>query len=164
MRVVALGLKLEIILFIKLYQPFYGSSLHQYQHISRTSAQGSHHPTLIVSWWEILKGALACPFPITGKLLCHKAWELPLQQVGLEHSDRSHSSHSGTSCFLYNDGVVPEYVWQLGSTWLLNTTSHNTQWKISLEMKIIGWKRPGPKEPGEWKQEKSVEEYHVWRI
>ena len=45
---VVLRIKMEIILFIKLYYTFDGSSLYQYQHTSRTTAHGSHHSTLKV--------------------------------------------------------------------------------------------------------------------
>ena len=48
MRVVAMRLKMEIILFIKLYLALDGYPLHQYQLTSRTTAQGAHQSTLDV--------------------------------------------------------------------------------------------------------------------
>ena len=64
---------------------------------------------------------------------------LPWQPVGLEHSDRRHTAHSGPTCYLHNDGVIRVHVWHFGVNVVVQKMHPtNTQSKISFGMEIYG--------------------------
>ena len=116
MRVVAMRLKMEIIFFIKLYHPPDGWSLISVSaylqnnfsvcwssnpHIVRLRA--SHMlPYMYLSTHRLAVGAQGLigimPF----------LWK----PVGLDFQREGHSTHSGHTCSLHNNGYFSEHVWQ----------------------------------------------------
>ena len=149
-------------MFIKYSHPYDESSLYHHKHTSRTTAQGPHHPTVSVCWWEFHKCAQKCPFVFKWKLLGHKAqftsWALPRQQVGLGHSDGRHITHSGPTCSVKIYHII-HYPWTCvlfqGQDFVQTLHPMNTQCKISFGMKICGWIIPTTQ--GSWRMETSKE-------
>jgi len=105
-RVVALRLKMEITLFIKLHHIFDVSSLYQYQHYSRTTPQGTHHPTLDV-WGETFQNRLKHA-PFVTRLDGHQGITRASSWSGTLRRKSYHTS--GLNCSLHNHGIINK-VW-----------------------------------------------------
>ena len=115
--------------------------LGEYQHTSRTIAQGAHHPNLKAWAWEISTCHPTCTSYLTECQLDLKTqWALP---VALDFHREGNKAHTGPTCSLCNYGCFPENVWQFRFNILFqNLHPSNTMYDSQLEKKIYEWKRP----------------------
>ena len=142
--------KMGIILLIKMYHPPGSSSLHQFQHNSRTKAQCAQHQTLEVWVWLLPTCHPNDPSHPTEWQCGHKAqctWcHFRGNQFSWNFQRKGNSAHSGPTCSLPNYGSFPEHVRQF-SVNIVFPKPHlsNTQYKLSVRKKIFEWKRPTSK-------------------
>lgn len=169
MRVVALSLMLEIILFIKLphisdgsfftsvstylqNKNSYGPTPNPQYMRMRASEKGSNMP--LCSHRE--------PIVAQGSISVRAS---PRQWGCLDNIHRSNTDHSWPTCSLHNDGVIHELVCHFGVNFVVQTLHPtNTRWKISFRMKICGWKYPPLQLDWRMKTREECGGHHVPRI
>ena len=139
---------MEIMPFLKLYPHLIDHPLHQYQHNSRSRAQGAHFTTLNVWGWDFSKLVLSFPSPLTESLLCHRAQWASCHCHGIHlawnFQREGNSTNSGPTCSLHNDGSFSKHM--SGSMHLFNQCIpgiHSIQ--SHLERKYVFEKDPLPK-------------------
>lgn len=152
MRVVPMRLKLEIILFNKMYHPSYGSS---FTSVS-TYLQKNRSRWPSSNTWGMRVRASHMPSqrssPLTEWQLGHKVWWVSCHwggyQLAWSFQGEGNTTHSGPTCYLHKYGSFPEHEWQF---WVHSICQklhpRNTHYKLSVGKKICDCKRPNSQKP-----------------
>lgn len=125
--------------------------LHQYQHISRTAAQDAPHITIDVWGWEHPKWSQTCPFAVTGKLFFHTSrWASGHYHghLALTHTFGRYTTHSEPTWSLIMMALSAKIVAFWVTAVFQRGQPKNIQCEISSGVKICGWKRSRPEDPG----------------
>lgn len=143
----AMRVKMEIILFVKLYHPperpsFTSASTYIQSYSSECPSSNPQSMRVRASH-----------MPPNENLYSHREAAVSRAQWASCHCHDNqliwifqgevNSTHSGITCSLHNDGSFPEHVWQFRVHILYpNAHPRNTQHKISFGKKTCQWKWP----------------------